>query len=108
MNKKEIINILEEIGTILEIKGENPFKSRAYFNAARILENLTGDIQELIRTREIDQIKGIGKALSDKLFTLVESGELPYYNDLKKSVPAGLFELLKIPGLGPKKSKIPL
>jgi len=105
MNKKEIIAILEEIGTLLELKGENPFKSRAYFNAARILENRMDDIQELILSKKIAEIKGFGQALVDKLYTLVSTGELPYYIELKNSVPAGLFDLLKIPGLGPKKVK---
>lgn len=106
MNKNEIITILEEIGTILELKGENPFKSRAYFNGARALETLTGSVEELILNGKIADIRGIGKALSEKLFTLVNTGRLPYYEDLKASIPEGLFDILKIPGLGPKKVKL--
>jgi len=105
IEKKEIIKILEEIGTILELQGENPFKARAYFNAARTLESLNRDVPELICKGEIGQIKGIGKALSEKLFTLVTSGHLPYYEELRRSIPPGLFDLLKIPGMGPKKVK---
>ena len=105
MNRKEIVKILEEIGTILELKGENPFKSRAYFNAARTIESLSGDVIELIQTGKISETKGIGSAISDKLKTLVDNGILPYYEDLKSSIPAGLLTLLEIPGLGPKKVK---
>ena len=105
MDKKQIISILNEIGTILELQGENPFKARAYYNAARTLETLPGDVVELIKSGEIAQVKGIGKALSDKLSKLVLEGRLPYYEELKQSVPPGLFEMLKIPGMGPKKVK---
>lgn len=105
MNRKKIVKILEEIGTILELKGENPFKSRAYFNAARTIESLSGDVIELIQTGKISDIKGIGSAISDKLKTLIDKGNLPYYEDLKSSIPEGLLTLLEIPGLGPKKVK---
>lgn len=105
MDKKEIIHILEEIGTLLELKGENPFKARAYYNAARTLETLAADPIPLIKSGEIADIKGIGSAISGKLKTLVESGQLPYHQELKAALPAGLLDLLKIPGLGPKKVK---
>lgn len=105
MDKKEIIHILEEIGTLLELKGENPFKARAYYNAARTLETLSSDPIPLIKSGEIAEVKGIGSAIYGKLKTLVESGQLPYYQELKASLPAGLLDLLKIPGLGPKKVK---
>ena len=106
MNRKEIVNILEEIGTILELKGENPFKSRAYFNAARTIESISGDVIDLIRSGKISEIKGIGSAISDKLKTLIDKGALPYYEELKSSIPEGLLKLLDIPGLGPKKVKV--
>ena len=105
MDKKELTHILEEIGTMLDLKGVNPFKSRAYFNAARTLETLSEDINELVASGEISQIKGIGKALSDKISTLLQTGHLPYYEDLKEQTPPGLLEMLKIPGLGSKKVK---
>jgi len=105
MDKKHIVAILEEIGTMLELQGENPFKSRAYFNAARAIESTQQDVQELIRSGKISQIKGIGKALTEKLTELVETGRLAYYENLKASFPPGLLEMLKIPGMGPKKVK---
>jgi len=105
MNKKEIVKILEEIGTILELKGENPFKSRAYFNAARTIETNSGDVIQMVKDGSIDSLKGVGQAISEKLKILVSTGELPYYKNLKDSIPSGLFDLLKIPGMGPKKVK---
>jgi DNA polymerase (family 10) len=103
ISRKEIITILQEIGIILEMQGENPFKSRAYTNAARILEMLPDDPLVLIREGRIGEVKGIGEAISGKLTILVNEGRLPYYEKLKASIPAGLFDLLEIPGLGPKK-----
>ena len=106
MDKKELIKILEEIGILLELKGENPFKARAYYNAARQLETMNTDIEDLVSSGKIADVKGVGKALADKISTLVTTGELPYYQELKSSVPAGLFDILKIPGLGTKKVKV--
>lgn len=105
-SKSEIIEILEEIGVILEIQGENPFKTRAYQNAARTLEGLDEDVAELVEKGKLDQIKGIGKAIAEKISILVTTGELPYYTKLKDSIPSGLLDLLDIPGMGPKKVKL--
>jgi DNA polymerase (family 10) len=106
MEKKNVAKILEEIGVILDLKGENPFKTRAYYNAARIIETLNQDLNSLVNSGEIADIKGIGKALSDKITTLVRTEKLPYYEDLKASIPSGLMEILAIPGLGAKKVKV--
>ncbi len=106
ITKKDIIQILEEIGTILELKGENPFKSRAYFNAARSLEGFTDDLHEAVAEGTLSRIKGIGKALNLKITELVTTGKLPYYEQLKQSIPPGLLDMLRIPGLGPKKIRI--
>ncbi|MFU0781691.1 MAG: DNA polymerase/3'-5' exonuclease PolX [Thermoanaerobacterium thermosaccharolyticum] len=105
MDKKTVIDILNEIGLLLELKGENPFKSRAYYNAARTIEVLDDDIEKLIKEDRLKDIKGIGDALNKKLTELVTTGRLEYYDNLKASIPEGLFEMLKIPGLGPKKIK---
>ncbi|MFQ5866106.1 MAG: DNA polymerase/3'-5' exonuclease PolX [bacterium] len=105
MDKKEVTAILQEIGTLLELKGENPFKCRAYENAARTISGLTTDINELVETEEIRNFKGIGEALAQKIKELVTTGKLQYYEDLKASIPKGLIEMTAIPGLGPKKIK---
>jgi DNA polymerase (family X) len=105
VKKKEVAAILEEIGILLELKGDNPFKTRAYFNAARTVSGLTDDLHELVESGKIVDIKGIGKALAEKITTLVTTGTLPYYEELKSEFPPTIFELLNIPGLGPKKIK---
>ncbi|MDK2806272.1 MAG: polymerase [Thermoanaerobacterium sp.] len=105
MDKKTVINILNEIGLLLELKGENPFKSRAYYNAARTIEVLDDDIEKLIKEDRLKDVRGIGDALNKKLTELITTGRLEYYENLKASIPEGLIEMLKIPGLGPKKIK---
>lgn len=105
MDKKQVIEILEEIGTLLELKGENPFKTRAYENAARALRGVSEDLHELVASNRLRGIKGIGEAISEKITTLVTTGTLKYYEDLRRSFPPGIMELLRIPGLGPKKAK---
>ena len=102
MEKKKISRILEEIGLMLELKGENPFKVRAYVNGARIIELLEGDLKDYIKDGKIEGIKGIGNALSDKIVELYETGKLEYYEELKSSIPAGIFNF-KNSGIGPKK-----
>lgn len=106
MDKREISRILEEIGLMLEIKGDNPFKIRAYVNGARILETLEGDLDDYIEDGKVVGIKGIGDALSDKIIELYKTGRLEYYENLKSSIPSGLFDMLKIQGIGPKKVKV--
>lgn len=103
MDKDRVAEILAEIGIMLELKGENPFKTRAYAGASRTLEGLAEPLDKLIAENRLGEIKGIGEALQQKITTLVTTGKLPYYEDLKASLPAGLLEMLKIPGLGPKK-----
>lgn len=105
MDKKEISRILEEIATLLELKGENPFRVRAYRNGARALLNMNGDLGRIIREERLEEIEGIGAHLAEKITELFEKGKLPYYEKLKKSVPKGLLELIQVQGLGPKKVK---
>jgi DNA polymerase (family 10) len=103
MNKDEVAEILVNIGTLLELKGENPFKTRAYHNAARTIETLSEPLDKLIAEDRLGEIKGIGEALQEKITTLVTIGRLPYYEELRASVPKGLVDMLEISGLGPKK-----
>ncbi len=105
MDKKEIIANLEEIGELLEIQGENPFKVRAYQNAARALEGLTEDPADLAKAGLLTEIIGIGSGIAEKIIEMLKQGKSPYLAELRKSIPPGLLELLKIPGLGPKKAK---
>jgi len=106
MTKDQVIGALREIGTILELQGENPFKCRAYLNAARTLETSPTDLAELVRTNRLSELPGIGDALRDKITTLVTTGKLPYLEELRASIPSGLLSLLELPGLGPKKLRL--
>lgn len=105
MDKDKVAEILSEIAVLLELKGENPFKTRAYVNAARTLESLTVPLETLVAEKRLGEIKGFGDALQQKVTELVTTGDLVYYRELKASLPPGLVEMLQIPGLGPKKVK---
>ena len=103
MDKVKVAEILVEIGVLLELKGENPFKTRAYANGARVIESLGEPLDRLVAEKRLGAIKGIGEALEQKITELVETGRLKYYEELKASIPPGLIEMLEISGLGPKK-----
>jgi DNA polymerase (family X) len=105
MDKDRVAEVLIEIGVLLELKGENPFKTRAYSNAARTLEQLAEPLDKVISENRLGEIKGIGSALQQKITELVTTGRLGYYEELKASLPDGLMKLMDIPGLGPKKVK---
>ena len=105
MDKEQVAAVLTEIGTLLELKGENPFKTRAYVNAARTLEGLAEPLEKLVTEKRLGELKGFGDALQDKVTQLVLTGSLAYYDELRASVPAGLLELLEVQSLGPKKVK---
>ena len=105
MDKDAVAAVLVEIGTLLELKGENPFKTRAYHNAARTIEGLTEPLATIVTEGRLEGIKGIGDALREKITLLVTTGRLPYYDELKASLPPGLVELLQLQSVGPKKVK---
>jgi DNA polymerase (family 10) len=106
MDKYKVANILDEIGTILELQGESPFRCNAYHNGARAIEQLGEDLATVVREGRLDEIAGIGATLRDKITTLVNTGKLPFYEDLRKKTPPGLFDILRIQGLGPKRVKL--
>jgi DNA polymerase (family 10) len=103
IDKETAVRILEDIAVMLEISGENPFKSRAYSNAARSLEKVDEDLSILAQDGRIFEIEGVGEAIGKKLIELISTGRLAYYEKLKASIPPGHLEMLKISGLGPKK-----
>jgi DNA polymerase (family 10) len=106
MDKRHVAQILEDIGTLLELQGESPFKSRAYYTAARVLTGLSAaEFAELVHSGKLQTLKGIGRALADKINELVTTGHSTYYETLKQQVPAGLLDMLAIPGMGTKKAK---
>ena len=106
MTKREIADVLNDISTLLELRGENPFKIRAYSNGARKLETLEEDLDELIAEGKLADIQGFGKALVEKIETLHSEGKLEFYEKLKASVDPGIVSMLDIPGLGAKKIKV--
>jgi DNA polymerase (family 10) len=105
MNKDQVAEVLTGIAILLELKGENPFKTRAYLNAARTIETLSEPLDKVVAEARLADIKGIGEALQQKITELVTTGRLQYYEDLKAATPPGLIAMLEIPGLGPKKIK---
>jgi DNA polymerase (family 10) len=106
MTKNEIADILIQIGTLLELKGENPFKVRAYQAGARAIEAIEeSELARLIAAGELESVKGIGEALARKIGELHVTGRLEFYEKLRASIAPGLIEMLEIPGLGPKKIK---
>jgi DNA polymerase (family 10) len=104
MTNDEVCTILEEIGVLLELKGETPFKSRAYVNAVQTLRSLDVSVCELVEQGKLSSLKGFGKALTKKITELVETGKLEYYENLKRSIPPGLFEIACLPGLDRRKT----
>lgn len=105
MDKEEIIKTLKEISVLLELKNENPFKIRAYQNSARALETSDIELNKDLKIEDLKGIKGIGSHIAEKIKTLIYTGRLKYYEELKESVPPGLVEMLAIPTMGPKKIK---
>jgi len=103
MTKSEIAGILEQIATLLELKGENPFKIRAYTNAARAIETLGANIPDLQDEEAVAKIPGIGKSVALKIKELAGTGSLKYLEDLRAQFPEAILELFSVPGLGAKK-----
>ncbi|MFH1352913.1 MAG: helix-hairpin-helix domain-containing protein, partial [bacterium] len=103
MKNKELANLFLEIKQLLELKGENPFKIRSYEKAADTIMSLTGDIKQIAERGELLKIPGIGKGISGKITEYVKTGEINELEKLKKEIPAGLVQMLKISGLGPNK-----
>lgn len=106
MNNKEIAQILEEIAEMMELKGDNPFKIRAYYNGARIVEGLSQDIAQIAKEGTLRDIKGIGEGLASTIMELVKTNRCAAHRELKKSLPKGILEILNVPGLGPKRAKL--
>jgi len=105
MTKTEIASVLENVAALLELKGENPFKIRAYTNAARSLETFGGNLLNLQDEEALAKIPGIGKSIAEKIKELAATGSLKYLEELRAEFPAAILELFSIPGLGAKKIK---
>ncbi len=108
MVNKQISEIFQEIGDILEIKDENRFKILAYQRAAQIIRNLASDLKQIYKKdpKKILEIKGIGKDLYLKTVEIIETGKCDMHQKLLKEIPAGVLDMLNLRGVGPKKVKM--
>lgn len=108
MTNVEIAAVFDEIADLLEFQGANPFRVRAYRNAARTIHDLPQSMAEIVRdpARSLTDIEGIGKDLAEKIATLLETGSLPMREELLKEIPASVLSILRVPGLGPKRAAI--
>jgi DNA polymerase (family X) len=105
MDTGRIAEIIDDMGTLLEVRGENPFRCRAYHNAAQSLRGLPSDLSEMIADGSLAEVQGIGETMYKKIIELATTGRLESYEELRKETPPGLVALLRVPGLGPKKIK---
>src|SRR2546426_1100188 len=107
MQNPDIARLFDEVADLLEIQGANPFRVRAYRNAARIVRDYPEPLAEVVRsgTHDLTEIAGIGDDLAEKITAIVTTGELPLRRELAAQLPPGLLDLLRIPGLGPKRVK---
>ncbi len=105
MRREDVAEVLEEIALLLELKGENVFKTRAYRSGAEVALHSEEDFMGLAMEGRLGELKGFGKALREKVSELVQTGRMTYYEDLKGEFPEGLFDLFDLSGLGPKKIK---
>src|SRR2546426_6117877 len=107
MQNPDIARLFDEVADLLEIQGANPFRVRAYRNAARVVRDYPDPLEDVVRSgeRDLTEIPGIGDDLAEKITAIVTTGELPLRKELAAQLPPGLLDLLRIPGLGPKRVK---
>jgi len=104
IHNTDVAGIFDELADLLEIQGENPFRVRAYRNAARAVAGMSRSVAELAADEKgLDGLPGIGKDLAGKIRTIVATKKLPLLEDMKKELPEGLITLMRVRGLGPKK-----
>jgi DNA polymerase (family 10) len=107
MENKGLADIFTEIADILDIQGENPFRVRSYRNAARTITDMSQSVQAMVQAGvKLEDVPGIGKSLQEKIEEIVSTGKCSFLEELRAKIPAGLTELLKLEGLGPKKVKL--
>ena len=106
MKQHEIAALFTQMADLLELRGDNPFRIRAYRTAAQNLESLTDDVERLARENRLRTIPGIGQDLSDKIREYLTHSSIQAVERLKRTVPAGVIALMDIPGIGPKTAKL--
>jgi DNA polymerase (family X) len=102
-DKDSVIQVLRDLSLLLQLKGENTFKVRAYDTAADRLAGTSHDLKTLVQDGRLQELPGIGQGLAEKITELVTTGKLGFYEELKAEYPPGLLEMLKLPDVGPKK-----
>ncbi|MCA9029590.1 MAG: DNA polymerase/3'-5' exonuclease PolX, partial [Planctomycetaceae bacterium] len=105
MRNQDIANLLDLTADLLEIQGANSFRIRAYRSAVRTIEGLTENLNDVASkgAGELTKLPGIGKDLAQRIVEIIESGTTTQLEELREEVPAGVLDMLKLPGLGPKK-----
>jgi len=106
MDNAEIAEVLSEIAILLEIKGENPFKVRAYQRAAETIQSLTQDLSEIRQQGELRSLQGVGASIADKIAELLDIGKCAHHQELLREFPSSVFDMLRVPGVGPKTVKL--
>ncbi len=108
MTNRDIAAVFDQVAELLEFQGANPFRVRAYANAARRIKDYPEPLSAIVADpeRELTELEGIGKDLAEKIATLVETGSLPMLDELRAQIPADVLGLLRVPGLGPKKAAV--
>lgn len=106
MKNTIVADIFRGIAELLEIKGDNPFRIRAYVRAAENIERLKDDIEEYVQQDRLTEIAGVGQDLANKIKEIVQTGTCKHYEELKKLIPEGVMKLLEIPSVGPKTAKL--
>lgn len=102
LNNQQVADIFHRIGDLLQILGDNRFKIIAYQNAARTIENLSQDIRAIHEAGKLRELPDVGQAIAEKIAELLETGTIPYYDELAEQVPPGVVDMLAVPDVGPK------
>lgn len=106
MNNAQIADVLSEIGTLLEIKGENPFKVRAYERAAEAVRSLVEELSQVREKGDLQDVAGVGASIAQKIEELLDTGKCMHHRELLDQFPAAVFDMMRIPGVGPKTVKL--
>jgi len=106
LSNKEVAAVLTKVGRLLEIRGENPFKARAYYEAARVVEQLGTDIAKIVAEGRLGELPGFGSGLTEKVTELVTTGRMSYLDEIMEGLPPGILTLLSVPHVGPRKIKL--
>ena len=105
MTREDVAAALEEVGVLLELQGESTFRTLSYKNAARSLLQMEEELRTVVDSGRLGDVPGIGDSMRAKIETMVRTGELPQLIELRAKFPAGVIQMLRLPGLGPKKVK---